>query len=189
MTRTTILLAASVLLVAGCSSTPPLEGKPAANTASVDLSGTWALRGDESAARPLADGEPPSLIPKRTTQSEQRQQRRRRSEGTAVNVFMETGRTIRIIQTGHGLFISFDRAVVEEYTFGENRLVSVGPIQAQRVSGWEGAVFVVETMDKDGARLSESWFLAEEGAALVRRIALSEGEIETFSLEQVFDRI
>ena len=103
-------------------------------------------------------------------------------------MFLETGRTLRISQTDHGLFISFDRAVVEEYTFGENRVVSVGPIEAQRVSGWEGDSFVVETLDEEGARLTESWALADGGNTLVRRIAVFKKELEHFSTEQVFDR-
>ncbi len=189
MLRTMILFAASALLVAGCSSTPPLEGKSAANTRSVDLSGDWSLRGGERASRPpVVDGEQPILIPRRRTDSQLGQQRQRRSNGTAVTVFLETGRTIRISQTDFGLFISFDRAVVEEYTFGENRIVSVGPIQAQRVSGWEGSAFVVETLDNEGARLRESWALMEDGATLVRLITVARKEDETFSIEQVFDR-
>ncbi len=105
-----------------------------------------------------------------------------------MRVFLETGRSLRITQTDHGLFISFDRAVVEEYTFGENRRVSVGPIEAQRVSGWEGSAFVVETLDEDGARLTESWSLSDGGATLVRQIAVMQGEDEKFSTEQLYDR-
>ena len=105
-----------------------------------------------------------------------------------MSVFLETGRTIRVTQTDFGLFVSFDRAVVEEYTFGENRVVSVGPIEARRVSGWEGDAFVIETMDEEGARLIESWSLGDEGESLRRRISVVKGEDEDFSVEQVFDR-
>ncbi len=189
MLRIMTLLVVAAALLAGCSSTPPLESKNAANSAAVDLSGDWTLRGGERASRPpLADGDEPIWIPKRTQQRQQQQQRPRRSKGTAVTVFLESGRSIRITQTDYGLFVSFDRAVVEEYTFGENRVVSVGPIEAQRVSGWEGAAFVVETMDKDGARLIESWSLTGNGETLLRRILVAKGEAELFSMEQVFDR-
>ncbi|MDJ0711312.1 MAG: hypothetical protein QNJ14_13015 [Woeseiaceae bacterium] len=184
------LLAATALIAVGCSSAPPLESISAANSASVNLSGEWTLRGGEQPSRPpLADGEEPIWIPKRTSSRQpSRQQRSRRSPGTAVRVFLETGRSLRITQTDHGLFISFDRAVVEEYTFGENRRVSVGPIEAQRVSGWEGSAFVVETLDEDGARLTESWSLSDGGATLVRQIAVMQGEDEKFSTEQLYDR-
>ena len=189
MLRIVTLFAASAALLAACSSAPPLESKGSANTASVDLSGNWTLRVGERLSRPPpASGEEPIWIPKRTQQRQQRQQRPPRSDRRAVSVFLETGRTIRVTQTEHGLFVSFDRAVVEEYTFGENRVVSVGPIEAQRVSGWDGEAFVVETMDEEGARLIESWSLGDEGESLLRRISVVKGEDEDFSVEQVFDR-
>ncbi len=106
----------------------------------------------------------------------------------AVSVFLESGESLKITQTASGLFISFDRAVVEEYRFGENRLVSVGPIEAQRVSGWEGSRFVNETLDKGGAILAESWELASGGSVLIRTISLRQGEDRIFSSEQRFDR-
>ncbi len=187
MLRITTLLALAAILLAGCSSTPPLEPKAAVNTGSVDLSGDWTLRGADGAPpKLLEDGEQPFRIPKRA--ANRKPERPQRSEGTAVRVFLETGRTVRISQTEYGLFISFDRAIVEEYTFGENRIVAVGPIQAQRVSGWDGNAFVVETRDKEGALLSESWFLSDAGETLVRRIAITKKDVEEFSAEQQFDR-
>jgi hypothetical protein len=105
-----------------------------------------------------------------------------------VHVFIEDGRALQITQTDHGLFVSFDRAVVEEYTFGENRIVSLGPIEAQRVSGWEGPVFVVETMDDRGATLTETWALVNDGRELVREVGIVDGEKQLYSSRQVFDR-
>ncbi|MDH3490931.1 MAG: hypothetical protein OEM20_02880 [Gammaproteobacteria bacterium] len=104
-------------------------------------------------------------------------------------MFLETGASLKISQTPDGLFISFDRAIVEEYTFGENRIVSVGPIEAQRVSGWNGMVFVVETLDEQGTLLTESWHLEPGGTVLVRDILVSRGNNEQFSSRQRFDRI
>ena len=187
MLRIMPLLAVLATLATACSSTPPLEAKSADNGGGVDLSGNWALRGAD-AVQParVADGEQPFRMPRRS--SPNRVQRPPRADGDAVSVFLEQGRNLRISQTEHGLFISFDRAVVEEYTFGEDRTVSVGPIEAQRVSGWEGRTFVVETLDQDGVLLRESWALEGEGATLVRRIALSKGDTEQLATEQVFDR-
>ena len=104
-------------------------------------------------------------------------------------MFLETGSSLKISQTPDGLFISFDRAVVEEYTFGENRTVSVGPIEAQRVSGWNGMVFVVETLDGQGTLLTESWHLEPGGAVLVREISVTGDDKDQFSSRQRFDRI
>jgi hypothetical protein len=103
-------------------------------------------------------------------------------------VFLESGTSLKITQTLHGIFISFDRAIVEEFTFGENRTVSVGPIEAQRVSGWEADEFIAETMDEKGAVLAERWSLAESGSTLMRTITVVEKEELVFSTKQVFDR-
>ena len=91
-------------------------------------------------------------------------------------------------QTEHGLFISFDRSIVEEYTFGENRTVAIGPVEAQRVSGWEGQSFVVETLDENGYLLTESWALADNGSMLVRDVSLSRRDDQEFSSSQRFTR-
>lgn len=111
-----------------------------------------------------------------------------RSSGMAAQVFLQFGQSLKITQTDHGLFISYDRAVVREFTFGENRLVTVGPIEARRVSGWEDNTFVVETLDTDGTTLFEHWHLDGAGDVLVRDIRMQKGGKEKFSLTQLFDR-
>ena len=66
--------------------------------------------------------------------------------------------------------------------------MSVGPIEAQRVSGWDADDFVAETMDESGTVLTERWSLAEDGSVLVREISVVKKEAVTFSITQVFDR-
>jgi len=95
---------------------------------------------------------------------------------------------LRITQTSEGLFISFDRSVVEEYTFGENRTVSVGPIEAQRVSGWVGQELILETMDEQGNVLTETWSLDDGGSILIRNMTMTKGEQQLWSAMQVFDQ-
>lgn len=106
----------------------------------------------------------------------------------SAQVFLEYGESLKISQTDFGIFISYDRSIVEEYTFGENRLVTIGPIEANRVSGWEANAFVVETLDDDGTILIESWHLENNDTVLVRNIRINKGEKEKFALRQVFDR-
>ena len=185
-----LLLAFLVLVVVtACAARPELAARPAGNPAGVDLSGTWVLRGSSDV--PPVD-EQMIVLPRTTSRAAEttRPQPRRqsRSKGSAAQVFLESGRTLKISQTVHGLFISFDRAVVEEYRFGENRTVSVGPIEAQRVSGWTGETLFIETMDDDGYVLSESWRLGPDGNVLRRDIAIARGDKQTLSLQQLFDR-
>lgn len=108
--------------------------------------------------------------------------------GASVRVFLEFGDSLKITQTYFGLFISYDRSVVEEYTYGENHTVAIGPIEATRVSGWEGQSFVVETLDDSGTILYEAWHLEEDGTVLIRDIRISKGETDGFVYQQIFDR-
>ena len=155
----------------------------------VDLSGQWVLRGGEV---PPVETQQTIRIPptvNRTMQSGTRSAGgRSRSRDSAVHVFLESGANLKVTQTDYGLFFSFDRAIVEEYNFGENRLVSVGPITAQRVAGWDGPTFVIETMDSRGNILTESWSLEGSGQVLVRKLRISEGAETGWSSRQVFDR-
>ena len=162
--RTTSMLAL-LMLFAGCGGKEVLFAKPAMVPAGVDLSGQWLLRNTSG-----------------TTQ--------RAARETLVYAFYESGTSVKVTQTESGLFVSFDRSVVEEYRFGENRKVSVGEISADRVSGWEGNAYVIETLDKDGARLSDSYRLDAGGAQLTRTISIAtRNDTRQMSLQQVFDRV
>lgn len=187
----TVFIWAGVLLLAACTSAPPeLEPKSAVAPVGVDFSGDWLLRpaentatgawpgGQRAAERSIED----------VTRPPTRRRTSRRSSGTSVHLFLETGTALKITQTDFGFFVSVDRAVVEEFTFGENRAVSVGPIEAQRVSGWQDETYVVETLDEQGAVLREEWSLEENGQALRRDVSISHKGKLQYSLQQFFDR-
>lgn len=182
----TPLACLALLTLVACSSEPALVSKIAMVPAGIDLSGNWQIREDPNAMRmPESDGVQRILIPK--GRSSRKSEHRKRS-GMSVQVFLEYGESLKITQTDFGIFISYDRSIVEEYTFGENRLVSIGPIEADRVSGWEANAFVVETLDDDGTTLTESWHLENNNDVLVRSIRMNKGGKEKFALRQVFDR-
>lgn len=184
------LIFMACLMLAACAARPELVSKSATVPVGVDLSGQWQLR-IEPDSRPMSAGgsEPGVRIPPRASTRNPGRRGSRGDFGTAVRVFVENGESLKISQTAAGLFISFDRSVVEEYTFGENRVVSVGPIEAQRVSGWQNGSFVIQTLDEEGAILTESWRLAENGMVLVREISQTQGNKETFAVLQRFDKV
>jgi len=184
----TIITLFGFLVVAGCGSKPTLVTKNPAVPAGVDLSGNWELRGDaRESGRPNA-GSDESLIVLSRNQREQRTSQQRRSGGVSAHVFLEFGTQLKVTQTHYGLFISYDRSVVEEYSFGENREVTIGPIEARRVSGWDADAFVVETLDDSSTTLFETWRLTDNDAVLVRDIRISQNEKVSFEHQQVFDR-
>ena len=164
--------------------------KSALVPAGVDFSGLWQLRTEGGSKATWPGGAGPGIrIPPVSSTRKSGRRASRDKTGTSVRVFVENGESLKISQTAEGLFISFDRSVVEEYTFGENRIVSIGPIEAQRVSGWQNGHFVIQTLDEGGTILTESWRLAENGRILVREISETKGDQEKFSALQRFDKV
>jgi hypothetical protein len=188
MDRCVRLAAVIILVVAGACAAPEVL-LPLSTTVpdGVDFSGTWKIREAGSAdqhrvnqAVRRTDGSSTSGKGRRATSSNNR--------SGQVNVFLRMARTFKISQTPYGFFISLDRSVVQELRFGENRQVSVGEIVAQRVSGWEGPVYVVETLDKKGMKLTERYWLNSERNVLHREITFRSRNKKTETMVQLFDR-
>ena len=179
-------VACLMLILLACASKPVLVPKNAVAPPGVDFSGQWLLRvGD----RPEVAGERGPGMEPPLTEVKRRSRRSRSSRGSSsVHVFLETGRSLKITQTEHGFFVSLDRAIVEEFVFGENRTVAVGPIEAWRVSGWEDDAYVVETLDEQGALLRDEWRLDESGDVLLRAVSIVQREKVKLSFAQQFDR-
>jgi len=106
-----------------------------------------------------------------------------------VFVVLRSGSKLKITQTQDGLFISFDRSVVEEYRFREHRIVNVGPIEADRASGWLDGKYVIRTLDAEGALLEESYQLQGDGDALLRSFAIVYEDRQILSVQQVYVRV
>jgi len=164
MTRSLAVVLAAALLLTACGSTEVLLSKPADVPAGVDFSGNWVRTGNSGTGQ-------------------------RDARELLVHVFLETGNSLKITQTESGIFVSFDRSVVEEYRFGENRTVSVGAISAARVSGWEGAAYVVETLDEDGAKLVDVYRLQNGGRRLQRSIEIWHRDKKILGLVQEFAHV
>lgn len=156
--------------------------------AGVSFEGRWQLRvtGDEDTGQLAADGANAIDVPERRKRG---RRPARPKDGLSVHVFLETGSKLKVTQTSYGLFISFDRSVVEEYRFREHRRINVGPIEADRASGWVDGRYVIQTLDSQGALLTETYALRNDGQQLVRTATIVYAEQETFSLRQVFDRL
>jgi len=185
------LWAASLLLVA-CATPEILAPRSGAVPPGIDLSGNYRMRetsrADRFRLREAIDKTDGVDSRSRTRRQSPRMRGSGDVRGGLVHVFLETGTALKVTQTDYALFISFDRSVVEEFRFGENRLVSVGQVEAQRVTGWEDGELVVETLGENGMKLTERISLVENGTALRRRITFRSRKLEEESLVQVFDR-
>lgn len=185
------VLVVVALALSSCAGREPLPAKSSTVPAGVDLSGRWHLRDDSQATnRAISDiereaaGANEGLIPKSTRKTSSR----KKSDDTQVHVFLETGEVLKITQVERGLFVSFDRAIVEEYRFGEQRMANVGPVVADRVSGWENGAYVIETRDKEGAMLIETYRLDGQNV-MIRTIRIVHDDTSKLDVRQVFDRV
>lgn len=180
-------------MVNACASREQLVTRSAAVPDGIDLSGHWILRPDDEetverikqAELAAAGGLESIVATSGTTRSSSNRATR---SGALVHVFLETGKALKVTQTDDGIFISFDRSVVEEYRYGENRVISVGPVEADRASGWNGRNYVIETLDPDGVKLTETYRLIDNSNALLRSIEIRDGSKEQLAIKQVFDR-
>jgi len=178
-------------LVAACAAREVLAPRDGTVPAGVDLSGNWILRNDQQVSeRRLRDAirKTDGVADQRVLRPPSSSGRESRVRGGLVYVFLETGTAIKVTQTPYALFISFDRAVVEEFRFGEDRMVNVGQVEAQRVTGWDGQQLVVETLDRNSMKLTERFQLIAEGSTLERRITLRSKSGDEETLVQLFDR-
>jgi hypothetical protein len=184
-------------VLCACAAREILVPKSGVAPAGVDLSGTWRLRRDESdgqrridEAIRRTDGVNDSIIlrPPDSRNDRYGSAGPPRNPGGLVHVFLENGDTLKITQTADGMFLSFDRAVVVEYRFGENRQVRVGPVVAARVSGWEGREYVAETLDEDRMKLTERFALLNKHT-LQRTIVFRSKNNEEETLVQTFDLV
>ena len=183
------------LVLCACSTPEVLEPRGGTVPPGVDLSGNWVMRERPPAERRRisdairkTDGVSDKEIYGQPGQGRTAHRGSHSFKGGLVYVFLETGKALKITQTPHGLFISFDRSVVEEFRFGENRIVNIGEVEAQRVTGWEGRQLVVETLDKNGMKLIERFQLLEGGDTLQRQITFRSKKLEEETIVQEFDR-
>lgn len=180
-----------VITITACATAEVLLPRSGEVPPGMDFSGRWELRDpDRESIRRLDDataGIPHDILKESKRTSNDKSSKA--SQGTAVYVFLEAGINLKITQTEFAIFVSFDRSIVEEYRFGENRVVRVGPIGAARVSGWDGNEYVIETLDEDGAKLTERYRLEDNDSRLVRRIVLRVKKEQTLDIEQIYVRI
>ena len=185
-------------LLVGCAAPEVLDPRPGLAPTAINFSGKWLLRSDKERdderirkAIRITDGVPDDAVFQSSASGTPTgsPSQGSRLKGGLVYIFLETGSSLQITQTLHGLFISFDRAVVEEFRFGEDRLINIGEVEAQRVSGWEDNELVVETLDKNSMKMTERLKLIEQGLALHRTISLRSraGDVESFV--QIFDKV
>jgi len=192
--RILLQMAILPLLLCACGTPEVLLPRSAAVPAGVDFSGQWKMRPESRRGQPRineainrTDG-----VDNETVMREMMNRQRRggsgETKGGLVGIFLKTGDALKISQTEHGIFISFDRSVTREYRFGENRPINIGQADAMRVSGWETNDYVIETLGEKGMKLTDRYSLSADRRLLTRQITLRSKQMEEVTIVQEFDR-
>ena len=188
-------LAATVFLIAACAKEKEMLVPIRSSTPTeVDLSGRWTMQDDfddmqrriERAIRQTDGVDERKLLQRAASRQRRGGRSSNRDVGGLVHVFLENAASLKITQTKDGLFIGFNRSIVEEYRFGEARMIRIGGAVAQRVSGWDGDDYVIETLDEDGMKLTERYELLDSASLLTRQIVLRSKDAEEVAIVQTY---
>ena len=188
-------LAVTAFLIAACAGEKEMLVPIRSSTpVGVDLSGRWTMQDDfdemqrriERAIRQTDGIDERKLLQRATSRQRRGGRPSSRDVGGLVHVFLENAASLKITQTEDGLFIGFNRSIVEEYRFGEARMIRTGGAVAQRVSGWDGNDYVIETLDEDGMKLTERYELLDSASLLTREIVLRSKDAEEVAIVQTY---
>lgn len=194
--RCAVLLTCVALLTACSGQREMLAPRSPAVPEGVDLSGQWRMQDDfedmrqriERAIRDTDGLDEERFMRRMANLNSGNRRPSSKTIGGLVHVFLENAERLKITQTVDGLFISFNRSIVEEYLFGEARMISVGGARAQRVSGWEGNQYVIETLGEEGMKLTERYELLDDGRRLTRQITLRSSDMDQVTIIQTYAR-
>ena len=143
------LVLASLLTLAGCASGLKLPDPSTDYPSNLDFAGDW----QRVEFREQDQMEPERLRMPSTRQATSRTSSGPRAKpGRKVRSFLEFGKALRITQLDSAMLISFDRAIVVEYRYGEHRMTNVGPIAGERTTGFRGEALEIMTLDDDVPR-------------------------------------
>ncbi|MEM6513985.1 MAG: hypothetical protein AAF660_13310 [Pseudomonadota bacterium] len=173
-----------ICLLAGCAAGLQLPSPSRDFPDDVSFAGDWK----RSEFREQDEMEPDRLNLPSTREPTPSVSNTRARPGRKVRSFLEFGRELRITQLDTAILISFDRALVREYRFGEHRMTNVGPIVAERTTGFRGKVLEIVTQDDDGAVMTESWRLQRSDRQLERSVVIVKGNKQLYRLRETYRR-
>tara|TARA_B100001063_G_scaffold236146_1_gene255545 strand:- start:1256 stop:1843 length:588 start_codon:yes stop_codon:yes gene_type:complete len=103
-----------------------------------------------------------------------------------AHLFIRNAEIIKITHNKFSLFIDFNRSIVEEYNHNRVEKINIGEASAFRSSGWKGITYHIETLDRNGLKVTELFSLSDNGNSLNRKIIYRNEKQEEFVITQSF---
>lgn len=184
-----------IFLLSSCASIEELDKYSNKNTSKTDLNGSWEFIGNfednkksiASAVKKTNDVIYQSIKTTGVFDRNNLSKVKPNSRGVA-HLFFENTKKIKITQTNYSLFINFNRSVVEEYSFGEVKKITLGNVIARRSSGWVNNSYRIETLDDYGMKITEEYKLTGSSNNLERMLIFRDRDLNEIRILQIYQK-
>lgn len=181
--------------MSSCASIEELDKYSNKNTSKTDLNGSWEFIGNfednkksiASAVKKTSDVIYQSIKTTGVFDRNNLSKVKPNSRGVA-HLFFENTKKIKITQTNYSLFINFNRSVVEEYSFGEVKKITLGNVIARRSSGWVNNSYRIETLDDYGMKITEEYKLTGSSNNLERMLIFRDRDLNEIRILQIYQK-
>lgn len=189
------LLLFLMLSLNGCASIEELDKYSNNSLNEIDLNGSWVFSGKfednkqsiESAIKQTNNVNYRGIKTTGVFDGRNTSKVKRNSRGVA-HLFFENTNKIKITQTKYSLFINFNRSIVEEYSFGEVKKITIGNVIARRSSGWFNNVYRIDTLDDYGMKITEEYKLVNSSNILERLLIFRDRDLNEISVLQTYQK-
>jgi hypothetical protein len=189
------LLLFLMLSLNGCASIEELDKYSNNSLNEIDLNGSWVFSGKfednkqsiESAIKQTNNVNYRGIKTTGVFDGRNTSKVKRNSRGVA-HLFFENTNKIKITQTKYSLFINFNRSIVEEYSFGEVKKITIGNVIARRSSGWVNNVYRIDTLDDYGMKITEEYKLVNSSNILERLLIFRDRDLNEISVLQTYQK-
>ena len=184
-----------IFLLSSCASIEELDKYSNKNTSKTDLNGSWEFIGNfednkksiASAVKKTSDVIYQSIKTTGVFDRNNLSKVKPNSRGVA-HLFFENTKKIKITQTNYSLFINFNRSIVEEYSFGEVKKITLGNVIARRSSGWVNNSYRIETLDDYGMKITEEYKLTGSSKNLERMLIFRDRDLNEIRILQIYQK-
>jgi|TARA_B110000438_G_scaffold38806_1_gene38617 hypothetical protein len=184
-----------IFLLSSCASIEELDKYSNKNTSKTDLNGSWEFIGNfednkksiASAVKKTNDVIYQSIKTTGVFDRNNLSKVKPNSRGVA-HLFFENSKKIKITQTNYSLFINFNRSIVEEYSFGEVKKITLGNVIARRSSGWVNNSYRIETLDDYGMKITEEYKLTGSSNNLERMLIFRDRDLNEIRILQIYQK-
>ena len=184
-----------IFLLSSCASIEELDKYSNKNTSKTDLNGSWEFIGNfednkksiASAVKKTNDVIYQSIKTTGVFDRNNLSKVKPNSRGVA-HLFFENSKKIKITQTNYSLFINFNRSIVEEYSFGEVKKITLGNVIARRSSGWVNNSYRIETLDDYGMKITEEYKLTGSSNNLESMLIFRDRDLNEIRILQIYQK-